>query len=323
MNRVILFGLIALVGTGCISKKKYDVSMAEIATLDSRLKGLQGNVDAARADYEACMRDLDSANEQIGALDALATDQEAKNTALKTKLAEVQSALASLTSRNAADRKAKEELEGMLASLSEEANESEMAAAEARARMVAIEAERAALEAEAQRLRDEKSKLEAKTAAYDQLVDSLQAEIAAGTVKVTELSGKLTVQLSNAILFESGKFDLKADGKAALAKVAGVLAQVTDRAVRVEGHTDNVPVGAGASYRDNWGLSSLRASSVVTLLVEGGVDPLNIAAMGFSEFTPVASNETSEGRAANRRTEIVLVPRLAPKPAAIVPAPAQ
>ena len=96
----------------------------------------------------------------------------------------------------------------------------------------------------------------------------------------------------------------------ALEKVAGVLAGIADRDIRVEGHTDDVPVGSGASYADNWELSSLRASGVVRILVDAGVDPVNIAAVGFGEFHPAAPNDTKENRALNRRTEIVLVPRL-------------
>ncbi len=89
-----------------------------------------------------------------------------------------------------------------------------------------------------------------------------------------------------------------------------MLAGISDREIRVEGHTDNVPVRSGAAYRDNWDLSSLRASTVVQVLVGAGVDPLNIATVGYGEHRPVTSNDEAEGRAGNRRTEIVLVPKL-------------
>lgn len=204
-----------------------------------------------------------------------------------------------------------ERLEAEQAALKAKAGGLQSEADRLRAEREALATRTGELEAETERLRAEREALAAKTEAYDSLVGELQQEIADGEVTITELSGKLTVSLSNAILFASGSTALKKEGQAALQRVAGVLAGVTDREVRVEGHTDNVPVGSGARFADNWALSALRASTVVTLLVDGGVDPLNIAALGRGEFQPVQPNDTAQGRAANRRIEIVLVPKLA------------
>ena len=128
---------------------------------------------------------------------------------------------------------------------------------------------------------------------------------------------RMVISLPGDVLFDSGRDTLRKEGEEILGKVAKVIR--SDKSLRVRdyqvaGHTDNKPFKGGV-FRDNWGLSSLRASSVVTLLVNGGIDPLNIAAVGFGEYRPVVSNEDAASRATNRRTEVVLVPRLEATPA--------
>ena len=118
------------------------------------------------------------------------------------------------------------------------------------------------------------------------------------------------MDLPTAILFPSGTKSLSRRGKKALSEIAQVLSNIEDRVIRVYGHTDNVPVNEGASYGDNLGLSALRASQVVSHLVSRGIDPKAIAPVGLGEHFPVEDNETKRGRAANRRIEIVLIPKL-------------
>ena len=256
------------------------------------------------------------------ALDELSRGVQADNEELRQRLQDLSDLVADLSTRNKEVRQAKAELEAMVGDLEADSVAARDRVIAAQTRISSLEeeqlrlaAEQATLQAEADRLRAEREALAKKTAAYDDLVRELQGEIASGEVTITELSGKLTVSLSNAILFDSGSTEVKQAGQDALQKVAGVLAQIADRAISVEGHTDAVPVRGSAAYKDNWGLSSLRASTVVSLLVGWGVDPLNIAAVGLGEHHPVATNDTPEGKASNRRTEIVLVPRLAPKAA--------
>lgn len=281
---------------GCVPKQRYTSATVELADTHDRLQTALVELDIQRASITALQAELSATGQARDQLDALARELEARNAGLLARLGELQGMLAELSEKSAADRARKSELEERLGQLQKSMAESEAQAAEARARLEALQAE--------------KSKLEEKTAAYDALVQSLKGEISSGQVTITELRGKLTVNLSNAILFDLGSAELSPDGKAALEKVAGVLAGVSDREVRVEGHTDNVPVKASASYADNWALSSLRASTVVSLLVSAGVDPRNISAVGFGEHHPVQANDTDAGRAANRRTEIVLAPRL-------------
>ena len=127
---------------------------------------------------------------------------------------------------------------------------------------------------------------------------------------VREEDGKVYVAMSDKLLFESGKAIVNQQGREALGKLAQVLNKQTDIDVYIEGHTDNVPIKT-AVFQDNWDLSVIRATSVVRILTETyNVNPLQIQPCGRGEFKPVDVNTTSEGRARNRRTEIIMAPRL-------------
>ncbi|HLG18964.1 MAG TPA: OmpA family protein [Bdellovibrionota bacterium] len=157
-----------------------------------------------------------------------------------------------------------------------------------------------------------KLELEEKTKTYEDLMSSLKDEINSGKVKISEMEGRLTVNMIDKILFSSGSAQIQDEGRAALKKVADVLKGVKDKRIVVEGHTDNVQLGPSLQKRfpTNWELSTARATSVVKFLTGAGVPATNMAAAGFSEFSPVASNLTPEGKQQNRRIEIVLTPKL-------------
>jgi chemotaxis protein MotB len=123
-------------------------------------------------------------------------------------------------------------------------------------------------------------------------------------------NGRVYVSMSDKLLFKSGDANVEAKGKEALKKLAEVLNKNNEVSIAIEGHTDNVPIRTSV-FRDNWDLSAARATSVVRLLTaEYGMDPKRLTASGKGEFFPVAANDTPEGKARNRRTEIVLSPRL-------------
>jgi chemotaxis protein MotB len=127
---------------------------------------------------------------------------------------------------------------------------------------------------------------------------------------VEEKNGKVYVAMSDKLLFESGSAKVDKRGKEALALLAGVLNKQTDIDVFIEGHTDTKPINT-VQFKDNWDLSVIRATSVVRILTkEYGVHPLQIQPCGRGEFMPVATNETTEGRSRNRRTEIIMAPKL-------------
>jgi chemotaxis protein MotB len=152
--------------------------------------------------------------------------------------------------------------------------------------------------------REEKSK-----ATYDQLMSQLQKEVNEGQVTIQQYEDKLTVNVAEKIFFDSGSAELKPGGKEVLRKVGNILKGLTDKVVRVEGHTDNVPIAKPLqpTYPTNWELSAARAITVVRFLQEhAGVPPKMLMAAGFGEYRPIAPNDTPANKQKNRRIEIAL-----------------
>jgi chemotaxis protein MotB len=142
------------------------------------------------------------------------------------------------------------------------------------------------------------------------LEDEMRAALESRDVTISQLQGKLTVNILDRVLFDSGEADLKPDGAAILQKVATILQQHPNLKIHVIGHTDNVPIRSSARSRfaSNWELSTARATAAVRFLTEkAGVDPRRLGAVGYGEFRPVADNSTAEGRARNRRIAITIL----------------
>lgn len=158
-------------------------------------------------------------------------------------------------------------------------------------------------------LRKEKQARERELSVYRDLIAQLKKLVDAGTIKIAFRKGRMVVELPNNILFDSGKTKLKPEGQQALTELATALLSVGEREFIVGGHTDNVPI-RNARFKNNWELSTARAVEVVTTLTGAGMKEQNVAAAGYAEFDPVADNSTPEGRAQNRRIEIILMPRL-------------
>lgn len=131
----------------------------------------------------------------------------------------------------------------------------------------------------------------------------------ASDLTITQKNGKVYVTLSENLLFPSGSAAVSTKGTSALAKLAAVLILNPDIAVNIEGHTDSIPIKG--RYQDNWDLSTSRADAIVRILVNNyNVNPVMVIASGHSKFDPIDSNITPEGRGRNRRTEIILSPKL-------------
>ena len=173
------------------------------------------------------------------------------------------------------------------------------------AKTAALEKKVAELEQKNKELTTTTTKLEAKSAQYEQLANSLQGQIASGQIEISELRGKMTVKLKDKILFASGSAGLSKDGKAALDAVADAFKGLTGKNVIVAGYTDDVPTGK-SGYKDNWDLSTARAISVVRYLQSKDVPPEILGAAGFSQYRPLAPNDSADNRSANRRIEIAL-----------------
>ena len=144
---------------------------------------------------------------------------------------------------------------------------------------------------------------------YQQLNTQLQGEVAAQQAEITQLQGVIRVTLANGILFPEGGWQLNAQGKATLDRLAPVLAQLTGQRIEIKGYTDNLPIGPELKSRfpDNVALSNARAQSVANELVAQGVPAGLLAVSGYGDANPVATNDTPQGRAKNRRVVMDIV----------------
>jgi len=192
----------------------------------------------------------------------------------------------------------------------------------------ALESERDKLLAEIEDLRDARVSLQQDVAdreaklrklgeTYDALVRELEAEVAAGVAQIEQLTEGMVFRLPPDVLFPAGSAELTPAGRSAVRDVAARI-QGRDERIEVQGHTDDQAItGALAQrYPSNWELAGARAASVVRVLEEAGIEPRRLSAISFGASRPLASNESAEGRAQNRRIEVRLVPLRPPDPAA-------
>ena len=146
---------------------------------------------------------------------------------------------------------------------------------------------------------------------YNEFADRLKKEIAQGQIKIIQLSDRLSVIMVDKILFPSGEAEITPEGLIVLERIGDVLKNSKNKTIRVEGHTDNVQITKQLKkkYATNWELSTARATNVVRFLQENiGIEATLLQPIGMSEYNPVASNETPDGRSQNRRIEIALLP---------------
>ncbi len=156
------------------------------------------------------------------------------------------------------------------------------------------------------KLKNDLSELER---AKQELENKLKNEINDKEVKVEMLEKGLVITFVAEVLFDSGKAELRSESLPKLEKVAGVLnTTVADLNIGIEGHTDNEPIKR-SGWKSNWELSSARALSVLHYLSEIKIDEPRMAAIGYGEYKPVATNDTKDGRQKNRRVEIVILPK--------------
>ncbi|MCH6556644.1 MAG: OmpA family protein, partial [Nitrospirae bacterium] len=214
-----------------------------------------------------------------------------------------------LTARVRSQQETMGATERTLAILTEEQDQLQAKLKQQAAQFEAEEAEKARLEREQAAKEAEIARL---TQTHAELTKSLESEIAKGDIQIQQVRDRLRINMVDRVLFDSGRAQVKPDGLKVLKRVSDILKHVTDKQIRIEGHTDNVPIGPKIIERfpTNWELSTARATSVVRYLIEkGGMNRASLSAVGYAENRPVASNETLEGRAENRRIEIVLYPK--------------
>ena len=261
----------------------------------------------AESRYLQKVDEADSLTKELNSLKQRHAALTADNTALKAEFDSLKTEAAALKREKLELTKSKGELEDVLKAKSDTLSQN---ISDLRQKVAGLEAENRKLKddiAVLQKVKEEKVKEVSNT--YEQLLQNMKSEIAKGQVTISELKGKLTVNMEAAILFDSGKADVKDDGLEILKKMVETLISVKDKAIRIEGHTDNVQISGGLTrqFPTNWELSAARAINVAKYLQQQGVDPAILSAAAFAEYKPVADNGTKEGRAKNRRIEITLV----------------
>lgn len=234
----------------------------------------QEDLDAERAKVRDLQAQLQEAQQQREALNARLQDLQAQNEELSGRLAALGQNL--------------EKLQGDRQSLQETLAETKKALEE---------------------LRERERQAQKRLATFRNLLKQFRSMIESGQLRVRIVRNRMVVELPEGVLFDSGKAKLKDEGEAALAQVAPILTGIEGREFQIAGHTDNIPIRT-RRFRSNWELSTARAVAVTGFLIEQGMPADRLSAAGYADTEPVASNETDEGRAKNRRIEIVLVPAL-------------
>ena len=307
MNKL-SFILIVLLISSCVSSKKYNQ--------------LSGNLSE-------CEKATQSLSEQNQILKVQLTELQSKNETLlkevnllKTNLTEVTRNLENTSLSNQKLALINTELENQLKSLKtgssvEIANLMEklqQAQSDLFKREEILSSAQTELENRSQRLRELELALQQKDEAVKQLKQKVMEALLGFNNKglsIQEKNGKVYVSLDEQLLFKTGQWDVDPKGQQALSNLAEVLGQNPDINVLIEGHSDNIPLRRTGLLKDNWDLSVMRATAVTRILLKNkGIEPKRITSAGRAEFFPLDENKTPEALQKNRRTEIILTPRL-------------
>jgi chemotaxis protein MotB len=306
-NIIVLIG-ITLISSSCVSSKLYKElegkynklksDYDELSTSNDYEVGqkneLQIQLDNLQKEYDTTKADRDRLEQEVLSLQKKYDNLNAAYTALEQN------------SSKAIEDNAQKNRE-LLAQL--EAKEQALAAENDR--LLRLEAD---MQERSQRIAELEALISAKDQAMTDLKDAISNALTAFEGKgltVEQRDGKVYVSMENKLLFKSGSWAVGSDGREAIEQLGSVLGENSDIAVLIEGHTDNVPFSNGGQIANNWDLSTKRATAIIAILSENKTINLeNLTAAGRSEYAPIDSNETSEGKAKNRRIEIILTPKL-------------
>ncbi len=237
--------------------------------------------------HEALQKQYDTAKADLADRDRKITDMDAEIARLESEIKSLSEAKAKLQGDLSAILSDKDRLEGSVAEMQQALQELERRKAEA----------------------------EARVAEYRQFVAKFQKLIDEGKLKIKIRDGRMVVELATDILFESGKAELSDPGVLAIKEVSAVLATIGEKKFQVGGpHRQSCQSLAISSFPSNWELAAARSITVVKTMVEGGMPPARVSGASYGESTPAADNATDQGRASNRRIEIVVVPDLSTLP---------
>ncbi len=289
----------------CVTTKQFNEVQDKLRNCNSELEKSKMALEAARTELKSKNDLLESKNKDLNgqledALYELNVQMQRVN-ALKKELDDAQKQLETLSSGSSAEiEKLLQELQQTREGLNQRED-----------RLHEAEKE---LEARNARLIELQNVLARQEAAVKELKDKVMNALVGFNNKgltVHEKNGKVYVSLEEKLLFQSGQWSVDPRGQEAIGELGKVLADNPDINIMVEGHTDNVPMHGSGAVKDNWDLSVMRATAVTKILTQNEqIDPSRIIAAGRSKYVPLASNETAEGRQMNRRTEIILTPKL-------------
>ena len=302
MIRKISLAIIVLaVCSSCVSKKIYNELESKYADLKKETRAV--------ADENATL--LQAKNQLELDRDALKADLAKVKLEREKSLAEA-AALRDKMNLLQESYKALEKNSGEALQANMNKNRDLLSQLDAKAKALAIEQER--LSKSAQRLQELENLIAAKEATMRKLKETLSNALNGFEGKgltVEQKNGKVYVSMENKLLFNSGSWSVGSEGKKAVVELGKVLGENPDISVLIEGHTDNDPYAGSGPIADNWDLSTKRATAIVAILSENkAINKKNLTAAGRGQFSPLAGNETAEGKAKNRRIEIILTPRL-------------
>ncbi|MDA9874882.1 OmpA family protein [Flavobacteriaceae bacterium] len=275
-------------------KNDYDSLNADSDSILSGKNALQNQYDQLQNEYDATLLERNQLQQDL-------TGLQKKHDALNDSY----TALEQNSSKAIADNVQKNR--ELLAQL----NAKELALAAENDRLLKLEAD---MQERSQRIAELETLIASKDQAMRDLKDAISKALTAFEGKgltVEQRDGKVYVSMENKLLFKSGSWAVGSEGRQAIEQLGSVLAENPDIAVLIEGHTDNDPFSSGGQIANNWDLSTKRATAIVQILNENeAIKPESLTAAGRGEFAPIATNETTQGKAKNRRIEVVLTPKL-------------
>lgn len=310
IKKISLVLLLLVLTTSCVSKKIYtdlENKYTDLKKENRVISDENEELHKVNAEFEAENKSLSAALEQL----------KSDNTKLQTDCTATANNLKSLQDSYAAlEKNSSNALETNMAK-----NRELLAQLDAKEKSLATEQNRLntlknELESNTKRLNELESLIAAKDASMRKLKETLSKALNAFEGKgltVEQKNGKVYVSMENKLLFQTGSWAVGSEGRRAVVEVGKVLAQNPDITVLIEGHTDNDKIlgNIGGGIESNWDLSTKRATAIVNILAENAsIQKKNLTAAGRGEFAPVMSNETNEGKAKNRRIEIILTPKL-------------
>lgn len=306
LKKITLLVITLLTLNSCVSKKVYQELETKFNNLRSSNLELLKEKDELIASKKGLETDLEELKNNYSELKNKKLILENEYASLQNKHKNLEESFANLS--NQSSKKLAEQAQKNQELLAElEAKELKLAAESSRLEKLQKE-----LKLRSEQIDELQSLINAKEAQMQQLKNAISSALhnfEGKGLTVVHKNGKIYVSMENKLLFNSGSWAVGAEGKKAVEQLASVLAENKDINVLIEGHTDDVPY-TGSTLIDNWDLSVKRATAIVRILENKGVNPTQITAAGRSEFVPVDSNKNAEGKAKNRRIEIILAPNL-------------